>query len=416
MGAAACQPTIGLTDNLAPPSPGPPDRRLSKAKARVLRLLRRLWRTWRQPRRPWLRRVFVAALLSAGLVTSLFFVPAQWVGRVLPWDSVVDDDAVAFRPGHAVTTSGRMSVDGLTVFEPEGEILLTTVAIDDSVTVIEWIESSFEPSIELRTRESVYGTRSNSEQRERNRQLMELSKDSAVIAALEYLGVNAVDVAGVAFGETVVGAPAHGLLRSDEVIVAIDSEPVTTLGSLLELLQVRPPGTPAMITVEHFETGELRDVELTLGVHPEGRAGGFIGISEVYEHVHFHPLPFEIGISSGSVGGPSAGLAFSLAIIDLLTPGELTGGRRVAVTGSIGIDGTVGGVGGVAQKVATAADAGAELFLVPVESQIPTPDYDMSVVAVRSLNDALEALGEVGGDVTNLALPQVDSAVTEQGV
>ena len=363
-------------------------------------------RRGRRRRRLWVL-VVVTALAVATTALS-FLVPAQWVARLVPGESVADLDAVAFRPGHASTTAGGIAADGIDVFEPGGEILFTTVTIDSEVTVIEWIESSLRNSIDLRTRQSVYGDRTSAEQREFNLELMEDSKKTAVAAALEHLGVDAVDVTGVTFASTVEGGPADGVLRSGEVIVAVDGEPVTTLSSLLDLLEARRPGTVVSVTVEDSETGEHRQAAITLGRHPdEGNDGGFIGISRVEERVEHLHFPFEVEISSGAVGGPSAGLAFTLAVMDLLTPGELTGGGRVAVTGSIGLDGSVGTVGGVAQKAIAAREAGAKLFIVPAASAqaARSGSGDMPVVGVDTLDDALDALASHGGEIVGLALP-----------
>ncbi|MFN6122052.1 MAG: S16 family serine protease, partial [Actinomycetes bacterium] len=123
-------------------------------------------------------------------------------------------------------------------------------------------------------------------------------------------------------------------------------------------------------------------------------------------------LPFDVDIDSGAIGGPSAGLAFTLTLIDELTPGELTGGRRVAVTGTIRIDGTVGGIGGLAQKVSAVRQLGADVFLVPAEQgeqdialarQVAGDDLD--IVPVANLDEALAALAEYGGNGLELGRP-----------
>ncbi len=347
-----------------------------------------------------------AGLTLAGIVTALaavaaglYFVPAQWAGRLLPGDSVVDDDAVAFLPGTAIATSGRIEAEGIDVFDPDGEILLLTVAIDSDLTVFDWVRASMDDAIELRSRASVFGDRSDAEQRQHNRHLMASSKDAATIVALERLGVEAADFTGVLFVETVAGGPADGLLGATDVILAIDGRPVTTVASLRAVLAELAPGATAVVTVENFETGERRDVELTLGTHPDN-GGPFIGLSGITERVERSPLPFDIDIASGAVGGPSAGLAFTLVMLDVLTPGELTGGKRVAVTGSIRLDGSVGDVGGVAQKAATARNAGAQMIIVPEASvhEARSGAGDIQVVGVATLDDALQALVGAGGE------------------
>ena len=345
----------------------------------------------------WLLGTALALVVVASAAS--FFVPAHWAGRLLPGDSVVDSEAVAFLPGAAIATSGRVEADGIEVFDPAGEILLLTVSIDSDLTVVDWIRSSMDDSIELRSRESVYGNRSNDEQRDHNRHLMGSSQDTATIVALEHLGVHAADFTGVLFLETVAGGPADGLLEGTDVILSIDGEPVTTVESLRTVLADREPGTTVTITVENSQTHELRDVEITLGSHPDS-GGAFIGVSGVTERLERSPIPFEIDISLGNVGGPSAGLAFTLIVLDVLTPGELTGGKRVAVTGSIGLDGSVGEVGGIAQKSVAARDAGAEILIVPeaLVDEARSGAGEIPVVGVENLDDALQALAAHGGD------------------
>ena len=120
-----------------------------------------------------------------------------------------------------------------------------------------------------------------------------------------------------------------------------------------------------------------------------------IGIRDLEERFVDFDFPIDVTIDSGNVGGPSAGLAFTLAVLDVLTPGELTGGHRVAVTGTMALDGTVGPVGGGAQKAITVRDGGYEAFLVPsdeLEEVKAAVGDDLEVIAVDTLAEALEAL------------------------
>ena len=118
--------------------------------------------------------------------------------------------------------------------------------------------------------------------------------------------------------------------------------------------------------------------------------------------------PFDVTIDTGDVGGPSAGLAFTLALIDDLTPGDLTGGGDVAVTGTIAGDGTVGPVGGTGQKAAAVRDEGITLFIVPTqdyEEAVARAGDDLQVVPVDNVDEALDALRERGGNVDDLPPP-----------
>lgn len=361
-------------------------------------------RAWHRSRRTRIVGGVTLVVIVVGVLG--FFVPAQWAGRILPGSSIVDDGAVAFRPGAARVVIDEVSVTGTTTYEPEGHILFTTVSIDDSLSVWEWVEASVDDSIDLRTRESVFGDRSESENRERNLQLMQYSKDTAVVVALSRLGYDVLQPNGIAFEETVAASPAEGLLAPGDVIVGLDDEAVTDAGSLMEILDHHDPGDEVVLALEDLETGQARQVTLVLGVHPEG-GGPFIGIGALRERIIDAPLPFDVEIDSGKIGGPSAGLAFTLTILDLLTPGELTGGNEVAVTGTIALDGSVGNVGGVAQKAAAAQARGAKLFIVPEASLdvARATAGSMQVVGVSSLDSALEALSDLGGQTSELALP-----------
>jgi len=353
----------------------------------------------------WVQGFVVLALVGL-LGVAYFMMPAQWIGRITPGHSVVDDGAVALTPGSARPTDGRIEITDLPTFDPVGEILFTTVGIDDQVTIRDWVRSVRDDAVFLRSREEVFGTRSAEEQREYNLQLMAVSKDSAVVAALRYLGVEAVLETGVGFNQVVADGPAEGLLVVGEVIVAVDDESVTGIDSLVAILQAREPGESVALSLEHAVSGDTRVQELVLGVHPEGRSGGFIGIGDITIRAVDADLPFEVAIDSGSVGGPSAGLAFTLAIIDLLTEGELTGGARVAVTGTISGEGAVGGVGGVAQKARAVEQEGAAIFIVPAPSvaEAESTTDDLTVVGVDTLDEALAALADLGGDVEGLTL------------
>ncbi|MEM9466763.1 MAG: S16 family serine protease [Actinomycetota bacterium] len=377
-------------DAMLPPSPGP-TAAASKA--------------WYQDR--FTQVVFGLVGLIVVAIVAYGTVPAQWVGRILPGESIVDDGAVALKPGSARPTDDRVTVVDLEVFEPEGEILFTTVAIDDQVTISDWVRSEVDDAVELRTRAEVFGTRTASEQRERNLQLMQASKDTAIVAALEHLGVQAVIESGIGFNEVVEGGPSDGLLEVGDIIVAVDDDLITGIESLLDALAARAPGTEVLLQLESADTGELRSQAITLGVHPEeGREGGFIGIADITVRAVDADLPFDLAIDSGSIGGPSAGLAFTLTLIDVLTPGELTGGNRVAVTGTISAAGRVGNVGGVAQKAAAAEAEGVAVFIVPIDSveAAESTTDDLRIVGVETLDDALAALAELGGEVDELAL------------
>jgi PDZ domain-containing protein len=200
--------------------------------------------------------------------------------------------------------------------------------------------------------------------------------------------------------ECLVWSPSDDVLDPGDRIIEVNGVPVDGVEDLSRLLESRAPGDVVQMRVERPGAGELEvDVELTAS--PEDPDRTIVG---------FYPfdtrrvvLPFELDIDTGSIGGPSAGLAFTLTLIDELTPGELTGGGRVAVTGTIELDGSVGRIGGLPQKASAVAQAGVDLFLVPagqsdLEEAREVVGDDVEIVEVATVDDALEVLADHGGD------------------
>ena len=140
--------------------------------------------------------------------------------------------------------------------------------------------------------------------------------------------------------------------------------------------------------------GQEQTANVALAASPD-RAQGLLGVRPTVE-----PRAGDIRISLGDIGGPSAGLMFALAVVDKLSPGELTGGRFVAGTGSIDATGDVSPIGGIPFKMRAARDAGATVFLVPDENcaeAVATAPEGLQLVRVTGLGDAvtqLEALDD----------------------
>jgi len=293
------------------------------------------------------------------------------------------------------------------VFPPTGQILFTTVAIDDQISVLEWLDAERDPHQTLLPHDAVFSTRSTSENRQRNLQMMQVSKETAVLVAFQHLGVDVIDESGINFAEVLADGPSAGILRVGEVIIDIGGVPITDFDSLQTALDQHSPGDRVEFILEDNDTLDQRTVSVTLGEHPDDPTRPFIGIGNVGIRAVQTALPFDVSIDSGEIGGPSAGLAFTLSILDLLTPGELTGGHRVAVTGTIALDESVGDVGGAEQKAVGARNSGAEMFIVPMGEVADAEKGagDMPVVGVSTLSEVLEVLHGLGGQTTELVLP-----------
>ena len=141
-----------------------------------------------------------------------------------------------------------------------------------------------------------------------------------------------------------------------------------------------------------------RTVEVTLGARADDPAKGFLGVSTFTRDLSFQ-FPVQVTIDSGRVGGPSAGLAFTLGVLDVMTPDSITGGLKIATTGTMSLDGSVGPVGGVHQKVVAAKREGVQLMLVPSSELDEARKYadGLRIEPVDTLDQALAVLATVGG-------------------
>jgi PDZ domain-containing protein len=179
------------------------------------------------------------------------------------------------------------------------------------------------------------------------------------------------------------------------VITAIDGVAVPGVDDLRKQMEGRKPGSPIRLTVRDGKGTRVLNTKLTTDPQTPGRA--IIGVLGVHDAPPRAKLPIKVTISPRGLGrGPSAGLAFALEVYDALTGHRLAKGRRIAVTGTIGLDGKVGPIGGVHQKVIGAARKGSDLVLVPLENaadaRAAAPGR-IKVVAVGTFRQALAALG-----------------------
>jgi PDZ domain-containing protein len=309
----------------------------------------------------------------------------------------------AYRPGSVRDTEPLITVNDEEIYPSSGTISYTTVSLRQS-TLFGMLAGWLDDDIDVFPRDRVLGDRNAEENRTLNLQMMDTSKQVATEVALERLG-RPVDVSIT--GETVIdvltGLPADGVLEAGDTITAVDGEPLDEPNDLTCLLEGDEPGDEVTLTVESPSGSGERDVEVALGADPDDADRAIIGVSVTARDIDFD-FPVDITIDTGDVGGPSAGLAFTLAIIDDLTPGDLTGGAQVAVTGTISSDATVGPVGGTGQKAAAVRSQGYDAFLVPSADYDAARDHagHVQVIPVDTLDEALAALADLGGNADDL--------------
>ena len=310
-----------------------------------------------------------------------------------------------FRPGSVQALSDRVTITRGERFDPVGEVYFTTVLQDSTVNGWEYLEARLKGSLTLVGEDRVLGGRSRDENRSFNMRLMRVSKSTAVAVALRHLGIDPIKATGVGMAEVV--GPSTGLLTTDDVILSVDGVEVRVAMDLVHAIGGRAPGEVVSLEVEPVRGGMSRVVEVVIGEREDDPTIGFLGVVPQTRWEDVDDLPVDVLVNTGRVGGNSAGLALTLSILDLVTPGELTGGLRVATTGTIDIDGNVGPIGGIVQKVAAAEEAGIDLLLVPVTELAEAREHagDLAVEGVSTLDDALAALARHGGESRDLVLP-----------
>lgn len=299
---------------------------------------------------------------------------------------------VALGPGPTFNTLGE--IDGMQIVDIEGadlhpttgELSMTTVSQRDGLTLGQALVFWASGRDQLLPRDLVYPPdKTREEIDEANSTDFRRSEDSAEYAALDYLEypmavtVRTVDADGAS----------EGKLQPGDAIDAVDNQPVATLDEFQAILEDTTPGDTIVVDYRR-KNAPAGIAEITLGEHPD-KDQGLLGVGVLDAPW----APFRVEFNLANVGGPSAGLMFSLAVVDKLTTGDINGSMSVAGTGTISGDGEVGSIGGITHKIVAAREAGASVFLVPAENcdEAKTADEDgIELLKVETLGQTIDAL------------------------
>jgi len=334
-------------DDALPPPPGVPDR----------------------PR----RRRWVVAVVVAVVLVAL----ASWV--TLPYYSE--------GPGPAREVTPLIRFEGPQRFEPTGRLALTTVSFEQ-LTPITALAAWLDPNRQIVEESILYPPGQDRDREERTSfSQMDQSKINAAYVVLRELTDYPRDRGEGALVEgTAPGCPADDELFPGDLVVAIDGEPIDSYREAGRVIRATPPGREMVFDLD------VDGAEMQASFARERCLDGnrpIVGVQMV------DAFPFPIEMSSGDIGGPSAGLMWAIGLYELMTPEDLTGGRLIAGTGTLGLDGAVGPIGGIRDKVLAAQEAGAEIFLVPADNMAELEGVDaggMRLVSVATFDDARRAL------------------------
>lgn len=339
----------------------------------------------------------VTALVSLALLCLMIV-----GGSLMPVPYVIE------QPGPAIDVLGEyreqeiVVIDGAETYPTDGALMMTTVSVDGgpgyTVTPVDVLVSWFDRSRAVLPRELMFPPDQTREQTTLNNSVqMSTSQQGAVAVALDELEIDyepVVMIAGVQ-----AGAPAEGHLEPGDVLVEIDGQTAADVAGYQALVQGTKGGDALPVTVRR--DGKETQLQVPTEV-VDGTPRLGVVLAAGYE------FPMDVQIAVGDIGGPSAGMIFSLSVYDELTPGALTGGHAIAGTGTIAPDGTVGPIGGIRQKMVGAREADAAYFLAPRENCDQVIGYEpegLDVVAVGSFDEALTATETIAATGSTDGLP-----------
>ncbi|EGX56913.1 secreted protein [Streptomyces zinciresistens K42] len=325
-------------------------------------------------------------------------------------------------PGPTVNTLGEhngepvLQISGRKTYPATGNLNMTTVRVtsaDYRMNLVEAVYGWLAHDNKVVPHDTLYPDGKTEEQStQENAEEFSQSQESAKVAALKALDI---PVRSWVIVSTVVkGTPAEGKLHAGDVIKTVDGTAVKEPGDVAKLVTKRKPGQDVVFTIVPAKEQTAAEKERRAPAKTEtitirtarsddsGARRAIVGISAGTDHT----FPFGIDIKLADVGGPSAGLMFALGLYDKLTPGNLTGGKFVAGTGTIDDTGKVGPIGGIEMKTVGAREKGARYFLTPAENCATAardvPD-GLTLVKVGTIDDALGALKDIrSGDTARL--------------
>jgi PDZ domain-containing protein len=302
---------------------------------------------------------------------------------------------VALSPGPMEDVLVRVKVQGPRVYDSKGKLYLTSVGVDDNVRFYEALLDLANRDVQLLPRAQVFPDDDSTEEIDKeNVALMDRSKETAKVVALRELGYD-IEPSGVEIAQIVSGAPADGRLETGDRIVEVDDRAVKSTEQVRKAITGHRVGERVAFRVERGKASKEVSVQVQAADN-QPRVG-------VVLRDLFPTLPVKVTIETENIGGPSAGLMFTLSIIDRLTSEDLTAGRRIAGTGEITLDGSVLPVGGVAEKLIAVRRRGVTTFLIPADNcddvRGRVPD-GLRLVKVSSLQEALRFLRQPAATAT----------------
>jgi len=328
-----------------------------------------------------------------------------WVVLVAILLAFIPVDYYLIQPGSADSLEEVVTVEGVEKRDgvEEGKFYMVTVS-QKPATLFWLIYGILDPNTDVLKKERVIPPEMDpGEYHNLMKKYMQESQTIAEVVAFRRAGYQVeVTSDGVEIVQLTEDSPALGILQPGDIIVSVDGNQVQLTDQVIQLVQQHEIGEEVSLEIER--QGQRLSFVLPTVPHTDDPEKAAL---QVYiQTKNWTPkLPRNINIATGGITGPSAGMMFTLEILDQLDPADLTGGRQVAGTGTISLDETVGAIGGVRQKVVAAAKEGAEFFLVPRENYDEARKVKTAIelIPVDNLEDALtflKSLNEKNGGLS----------------
>ena len=340
------------------------------------------------------------------LVGSLSLITLVCVTLLLPVPYVILSPSLTFNTLGDFEGQDMITFpENVKTYDTTGKLDFTTVLVTQPgshVSLAEAMTAYFRDGSEVVRRDSIYPEGESAEQSEAtSRLLFKSAQDAAKVAALRAMDRRVPTVPAVYIVEK--NFPAYGKLRVGDLIRAADGRKNLTVSQFVQVVRAKKPGQS--VTIRYEREGKPGTVRVATRRDPKPPHNARIGISpvEMYEPSKAMKIDFHTG---SKIGGSSAGMMFALAIYDRLTPGALTGGKHIAGTGTIKVNGSVGPIGGIRQKTIGAASSGATIFLAPakncadamLDADARGRVHGMQVVRVAKFKEAIAALEVLAKD------------------
>jgi PDZ domain-containing protein len=346
-------------------------------------------------------------LITLTIVYAFYFIPVPYY---------------IYKPGTAEAIKPMVRVAGGDE-EEKGAFMLTTVTMGRS-SIFSYLTAKLSPNTEIRKKEEVLRGSSEKEYSTRQEYVMLDSQSSAIQAAYKQASITyKIDSQGVLVMQTMEGYPADGILQPGDKIVKVGTKTIVKHEDILNELKERKAGESIEVTVMRGKTEKKAAVtlqDLNVVDKEKGRTGTPAGTTASEPRIGFGISTAElleiapeqgdkkVTIDAGEIGGPSAGLLFSLEIYNQLTPGDLSKGYRIAGTGTIDAKGTVCSIGGIRQKIVAADREKADIFFAPADRK----KGECSLAAdVPNASDAADQASKIGTRMKVVPVATLDDAV-----